>query len=99
MAPLAFSFEGIKVYLYHNDHLPIHIHAKYNEYESIYELIIDNGKLVDIIQRENEYMPLPPVQDKKVRKFLKKHFKQVVEKWTDVVIYNKQIKLTRISGL
>lgn len=71
----------------------------YEDFETIFELIIDNGKLVSINQRQGELKPLPPQQTKKVIKFLKKNYKTVVEKWTDVALLHKPIKLTRISGL
>jgi hypothetical protein len=48
MAPLAFTFDGIKMYIYNDDHLPIHIHAQKAGFESVFELIIENNKLVDI---------------------------------------------------
>ncbi len=31
--PLIHSLEGIKIYVYYNDHLPPHFHALYAEYE------------------------------------------------------------------
>lgn len=100
MTPNAFSFNGIKIMIYYEDHLPIHIHAKYGEFETVYELTLENGKLVNVTEREaNNSTMLPEAQNKRVRKFLKKHYKKVVEKWTDIVIYQKPIKLTRISGI
>lgn len=68
MAPLAFSFEGIKVNIYHEDHNPIHIHALYGDQEAVYELEIMNGKLIESHVRDLSKQ-LPPAQDKKVRKF------------------------------
>lgn len=99
MAPTAFTFSGIKVYIYPDDHLPVHIHAIYAEYETVYELIIDSGKLINIDIRPGYTNPLPPVQHKKVIKFLKKHFKTVIAQWTELVIFKKQIKVKRITGL
>lgn len=83
------------------DHDPIHIHAKYQGFESVYELHIDNGKLIEIKIRpvDNEAQLLPPAQHKKVIKFIKGHWKDVAAKWVDVVIYKKRITLRRISGL
>lgn len=114
MAPTAFSFQGIKIVIYEEDHNPIHIHAKYQDFESVYELIIDNAKLVEINLAEldeatllnidmrteaNHNKALPPAQHKKVIKFLKKHWKEVVEKWVIVVVMKKRITLKRISGI
>ncbi len=99
MAPAVFSFEGIKIYMYHQDHNPVHFHAQYQGYETIYELSIENGKLIYIDTRDTDKPPLPPAQDKKVKKFIKKKWRLVAEKWVSVVIYGKKITLTRISGL
>lgn len=99
MAPAIYSFEGIKIYIYDKDHNPVHFHAQYQSFESIYNLIIENNKLISITTRNSEYPPLPPAQDKKVRKFVKRHWRQIMDKWVQIVIYGKRITLTRISGL
>jgi hypothetical protein len=36
--PIIDSFEGIKVYIYGNDHNPPHFHAIYGEYEALIEI-------------------------------------------------------------
>ena len=101
MPPLAFTFDGIKIYIYNEDHLPIHIHAEKAEYESIFQLIIDNNKLVGIEVREagNSNKELPEKDTKKVKKFLKKYWKDVVEKWEKIVVFKTKITVKRISGL
>jgi hypothetical protein len=100
MPPVVFTFDGVKVYIYTEDHLPIHIHAKYAEFESIYELHFDAGKLSYVDVREGNFEPLPPQAHKKVMKFLKKYYKEVVEKWQQIVVFKKsKVSLTRISGL
>lgn len=97
MSPLAFIFNKIKIYIYYEDHLPIHIHAIYNEFETVYILHFDKGKLT--IEKVSGNNPLPKQQDILVVKFLKKHKKEVVEKWKQVVVLKKEIKVKRISGL
>lgn len=99
MTPSIFTFDGIKVDIYPEDHLPMHIHAKYNGCETIYAIEIDNNKLISIESKTKGAPPLPPQQDKKVRKFLKKHWKQVAQKWMDFIVLKKPVTLTRISGL
>ena len=39
--PLIDAFNGIKIYVYYDDHPPPHIHAKYNEFEM--QIIIKSG--------------------------------------------------------
>jgi hypothetical protein len=46
--PLIHSLEGIKIYIYYNDHLPPHFHALYAEFEvmvAIETLEIIKGKM------------------------------------------------------
>jgi hypothetical protein len=35
MAPLLENIEGIKIEMYSREHLPVHFHAKYGEYEAL----------------------------------------------------------------
>lgn len=44
-----YCYVGISFIFRTNDHLPIHIHGKKGEYESKAELIIVDGKIVDIL--------------------------------------------------
>lgn len=97
MAPLAFTFNKIKIYIYYEDHLPIHIHAIYNEFETVYILHFDKGKLS--IEKESSNNPLPKQQDRLVVKFLKKYYLEVIKKWEQVVVLKKEIKVKRITGL
>lgn len=101
MPPLAFIFDGIKIYIYNDDHLPIHIHAQKAEFESIIELIIENKKLVDMVLRpaNNANRELQEKDVKKVKKFLRKYWKDVVEKWENLVVFKTRITVKRISGL
>jgi hypothetical protein len=98
MSPSAFSFLGIKVYIFNNDHDPIHIHihAYYAEFDIIIEIEYEDGKPTFTQRGDSSF---PPAQKKTLMKFLKKHHKKVVEKWTELIILKKQIKNTRISGL
>lgn len=51
--PKLYEYLGIVFYFYANEHLPIHVHAKYEKYETIFELIYENGELVRIEQRSS----------------------------------------------
>lgn len=101
MAPLAFTFDDIKIYIYNDDHLPIHIHAQKGEFESVFELAIESNKLVDIVlgPADNANKELQEKEIKKVKKFLKKYWKEVVEKWEKLVVFKTSITVKRISGL
>ena len=73
MTPTVFSFNGVKIIIFLQDHDPIHIHAQYADYETIFELYFDCGKLSNILTRSADKEALPPQIHKKVVKFIKKH--------------------------
>ena len=36
--PRISQFFGVRIYMYHNDHLPSHFHAEYGEFEAVYAI-------------------------------------------------------------
>ena len=50
--PKIFEYFGFIFYFYSNEHEPIHVHVLHGGKESIFELIMMNGELVDIHIRE-----------------------------------------------
>ena len=47
--PKLFEYLGIVVLFYSNEHLPIHVHGKYQGRESKAELILEDGRVVDVV--------------------------------------------------
>ena len=45
MAPRISTFFGIAITMYVDDHVPAHFHAKYNEFEAMFDI-----KTLDMIQ-------------------------------------------------
>ncbi|MDO8930629.1 MAG: DUF4160 domain-containing protein, partial [Bacteroidota bacterium] len=45
--PKIFEYLGYIFLFYSNDHKPLHVHARYAEFESVIELEILDGKLVN----------------------------------------------------
>ena len=60
--PKLYEYFGIVFYFYANEHLPIHVHAKYENSETIFELIYENGELTDVKQRLSGSCPLKSVK-------------------------------------
>ena len=46
--PKLYEYFGIVFYFYASEHLPIHVHAKFENCETIFELIYENGELADV---------------------------------------------------
>ncbi len=46
--PIIFEYFGILIFFYSNEHEPIHVHGKFEKYESKAEFYIVNGKVSEI---------------------------------------------------
>ncbi len=46
--PKLIEYFGFIFYFYSNEHLPVHVHVSHAEYETIFELFFEDGKLVDV---------------------------------------------------
>jgi hypothetical protein len=46
--PKIFEYLGILIFFYSNEHEPIHVHGKYDVFESKAEFYIVDGKIVEI---------------------------------------------------
>ena len=96
--PKVFEYFGIIFYFYSNEHLPIHVHVSYNEYESIFEIFFENGKLKDLqIRKASGIEPLPPKQVKEAEKVIQTYAEEIVNRWTDFFVLKKRIKSKKIT--
>ncbi len=77
--PKIFEYLGIIVLFYSNEHEPIHVHGKYHNYETKAELVIENGKVVDI--KFKEVSGKRPLSQSRL-----KDFKILVEKYKDDIV-------------
>ena len=90
--PKLYEYFGVVVLFYSNEHEPIHVHGKYQGAESKAELIIENGKVVDII-----YRPVRgrrPLTGTAIKDFqiLTQHFAdEIVRKWIDYFVLHKPV--------
>ena len=52
--PKIYEYFGFIFYFYSNEHEPIHVHVIHGDRESIFDLIISNGKLINVNVRKKE---------------------------------------------
>jgi hypothetical protein len=96
--PKVYEYLGLIFFFYANEHLPIHVHVSFAEFESKIELEYENGVLKKANVREIKgRLPLPEGELKSALKFVKKYHLGIVEKWTDFFVKNKKVKCEVIT--
>ena len=96
--PKIFEYFGFIFLFYSNEHEPIHVHVMKDGHEAIFEIILENGELVEIHRRNPNKMP--PLSEKDAataEAFVKKYYKNIVDKWVNFFIYKKRIRSTKIT--
>ena len=96
--PKIFEYFGFIFLFYSNEHEPIHVHVIKDGREAIFEIILENGELVQIQRRANSKMP--PLSEKDsatAEAFVRKYYKNIVDKWVNFFIYKKRIRSTKIT--
>ena len=96
--PKLFEYMGIIVLFYSNEHEPVHVHGKYQRKESRAELIIKNGKVVDIIYSSvGGRRPLDGAQFADFKTLVGHYAQEIVNKWVEYFVLHKKIEPKRIT--
>lgn len=96
--PKIFEYLGILMFFYSNEHEPIHVHAKYDGFESKAEFFIVDGKIIEIkIKSIKGLKPLTGSKLKDFEDFLQKYADKIVLKWIDYFVYHKDIEFEKIT--
>ncbi len=89
--PKIYEYFGVIFLFYANEHLPIHVHALYQQYESKFEFAFENGKLKNIkISKVKGKLPLPETKFRDAELFVRKYHAEIAEKWTDFFVLRKK---------
>lgn len=85
-------------YFYSNEHEPIHVHVLHGARESVFELIMMNGELVEVRVREKKGAePLPEKDRRTVEEFIRKYQKNIIDKWVKFFVLKQSIRSTNIK--
>jgi hypothetical protein len=97
--PKIYEYLGIIIMFYSNEHEPIHVHGKYQGFESKAELIIEDGNIIDIVIKDVKgKRTLPNKELKEFKNFVDKFKDDIVKKWIDYFVYHKSISCIKIEG-
>ncbi|MDR1343464.1 MAG: DUF4160 domain-containing protein [Prevotellaceae bacterium] len=96
--PKIFEYFGFVFYFYSNEHEPIHVHVIHNACESIFDMIISDGTLVEIKQRAKKGVdPLSPKDAKTAERFIQAYASNIVRKWIKFFVLKQQVRSTVIK--
>jgi len=96
--PKIYEYLGLNFFFYANEHLPIHVHVSFAEYETKFVLEYENGFLKRInIKEVKRREPLLKKEEVEALKFIKKYHEQIVDKWTQFFIQNKKVSCETIN--
>ena len=96
--PKIFEYFGFIFFFYSNEHEPIHVHVMHNGCQSIFELIMMDGELVEIRVREKAGEDPLPNKDKKIAEaFIRKYCKNIIQKWVKFFVMKQAVKSTNIK--
>jgi len=91
--PKLYEYFGISVYFYAGEHLPVHVHGRHGDEETVAEIITANGKIISIRYRKVAHRR--PLSGKARRHFVElveAKAKEILQKWADVFLLNKIVK-------
>ena len=95
--PKIFEYFGFVFFFYSNEHEPIHVHVLHGECESIFELIMMNGELVEIRIREKKGAePLTDKDKRTAEAFIRKYNKNIIDKWVKFFVLKQSVRSTTI---
>ena len=96
--PKLYEYLGIVVFFWSNEHEPIHVHGEYQGREIRAEIIVQDGKIVDIlIQNVKGRRPFEHAERKLFTAFVTNKAAEIVQKWIDYFVFHKKISCERIT--
>ncbi len=90
--PKIYQYLNYSIYIYTNDHLPVHIHIFVQDRQVKAELIWINAELKILFRKLKGYKPLTNSECKEVAIFVKKFEKKIKEKWDKIMYYSEPVK-------
>lgn len=96
--PKLYEYFGIVIFFYSNEHEPVHVHARYGEFESKIELIIKSGVVQGLkVQKVAGKKPLPATQLRQFKKLVTVLSDEIVQSWINYFVYHKKIVPKKIA--
>lgn len=96
--PKLYEYMGIIVLFYSNEHEPIHVHGKWQGLETRAELVIRDGRVVDIIYSPvRGRRPLEGAQLEGFQSLVEHYADDIVQKWIDYFVLHRRVQAQVIT--
>lgn len=96
--PKIYEYFGLIFFFFSNEHEPIHVHVTKGGCQTVFELILMDGELVEIRTRsETGYELLNEKDTKTAEDFVRVYYKNIVDKWMNFFILKKRVRCTQIT--
>jgi hypothetical protein len=96
--PKLYEYLGIIVLFYSNEHEPIHVHGKRQGRETKAELVVENGRVIEIVYSQVKGRLSLDKQDLKNFQTLTEHYAdEIVQKWIDYFVLHKPVEPQTIT--
>ena len=90
--PKLYEYLGISIFFYSNEHEPVHVHGHDQGRESKFEILIQNGEIKGIRSKTvRGRKTLDRVQQQLLQEFVEAYAEQIVQRWIDYFVYNREI--------
>ncbi len=90
--PKIYQYLNFQIFIYTNDHLPVHVHIFIQDRQVKAELIWINNQLEIHFKSIKGYKSLTKVECKVVAIFVREYEKKIKEKWDKIMYYNQSVK-------
>jgi hypothetical protein len=96
--PKLYEYMGLVILFYANEHEPVHVHAKCQGREGRAELVLIDGKVVDIrYSGMTGRLPLNLREMQYFQEIVSVRADDIVAKWIDFFVLHKHIPSERLS--
>jgi hypothetical protein len=94
--PKLFEYQGIVLYFYSDEHLPIHIHAKYGKASVIVSFYIEDGN-VNKVTYTKKTKDFPINKLKQLKQFIEIYKEKIVQQWINYFILGIEVDFKKIN--
>ena len=96
--PKIYEYLGFIFFFYSNEHEPIHVHVIKGDRQTVFELILSDGYLIEIHRRKDSgYKMLEDRDSSQAEQFIKAYYKNIIEKWMNFFVLKKRVRCTLIT--